>query len=220
MIWSLISTSHSFLFHQWNGWFQVNHWITLSIPNRIVIQRFIWNHSFHRWVLSFFVNTINYCSIGTETIGYCINKETVPFSNDTFLSACRMAFSLIRHRETLPLVNTYKILLRWSSERTPLTIHVGTDWHVSFTYLVGMTPFACWTRETEFLCTRVHISLLLKKSSIFQNLYFPINTRKIIYTFFLTISNPALYSWRAGWSAGNECCPMSTARWINEWAEK
>jgi hypothetical protein len=49
--WSLISTSPSFLSHRWNGWFQMNRWITLSVPNLIVIQRFIWNHSFRRWVL-------------------------------------------------------------------------------------------------------------------------------------------------------------------------
>jgi hypothetical protein len=89
--WSRISTSNSFLSHRWNGWFQMNRWITLSVPNLVVIQRFIWNHSFHRWVLSFFVNTINYCSIGTQTLSYCINKEIVSFSKDTFLSACRMA---------------------------------------------------------------------------------------------------------------------------------
>ncbi len=42
---------YSFLSHRWNGWFQMNCWITLFVPTIIIIQLFIWNHSFHRWVL-------------------------------------------------------------------------------------------------------------------------------------------------------------------------
>ena len=57
----------------------MNSRIILSVPNIIIIQLFIWNNSFHWWVLFFltffFVDTMNYCYIGTEIIIHCINKE-------------------------------------------------------------------------------------------------------------------------------------------------
>ena len=58
----------------------MNSWITLSFPNIIVIQLFIEIiHSIDEFSFLFsfyFVNTMKYCYIGTETIIHCSNKDT------------------------------------------------------------------------------------------------------------------------------------------------
>ena len=77
------------------GWMiGIDRWITHSVPNILVIQLFIpIIHSIDgtSFLLSFFVDMMKYCWIGTAIIVHCVHKEIFSSSLSTFISACRMA---------------------------------------------------------------------------------------------------------------------------------